>query len=510
MEGPYARSLHRAILAILTLNALWVLTVPSFPTLDGWSHLHTARMLLHGPPEGVFCSNPGIVPNRIGHGILAALQVILPAMAAERVLLALIIFGIGAGAYQLARAFGGRSPVILLILPFTVNFLLVLGFHNFLLGLAFAMFLSAWWVGLTRITWPVLIGYAATTFLLFYTHTTALVLFFLITGAHELACLAGPHMRTVLPLGNKRWSGTVLFAAFSLPAGLLFLYFNASQATAWGAVDPEVNLRELFNLRSILLYNQEAESKFTYAVKLILTGTFVLGMIHLLSRPDRFRPHHAHIPLLVALVLFALYFILPDSSGYASYITVRLQLMALIMVIIWLAARPLPLLAVGAPVIMILLLQFARNNHIEQAMAPIAEQRDQVLDAARHLPPGSVVLPISSEENWLLDHVASLLAVENDVILLDNYEAMQSYFPLVLCPDVPGPIRDHMARHDRCLAWLNDHLDQRAAPAIDHIVLLGYSTDSTSCTATALRGILQERAKLSYTNAYAKIYALHP
>ncbi|MBK7483457.1 MAG: hypothetical protein IPI72_12130 [Flavobacteriales bacterium] len=298
----------------------------------------------------------------------------------------LIIFGIGAGAYQLARAFSGRSPVILLILPFTVNFLLVLGFHNFLLGLAFAMFLSAWWVGLTRITWPVLIGYAATTFLLFYTHTTALVLFFLITGAHELACLAGPHMRTVLPLGNKRWSGTVLFAAFSLPAGLLFLYFNASQATAWGAVDPEVNLRELFNLRSILLYNQEAESKFTYAVKLILTGTFVLGMIHLLSRPDRFRPHHAHIPLLVAFVLFALYFILPDSSWLCQLHHRAFAVDGLDHGDHLARHTTTPLVGCGAPVIMILLLQFARNNHIEQAMAPIAEQRDQVLDAARHLP----------------------------------------------------------------------------------------------------------------------------
>ncbi len=501
------RLVHWGILLVLLLNAVWILTVPSFPTLDGWTHANTARMLMEGPVDGIFCSNPGIVPNRVGHFLLGALQAVFPALMAERVLLALIILGLGTGAYALSRSFGGRSATILLILPFTVNFLLVLGFHNFLLGLALALWLAAWWITRPRMTW---IAYALLTlasFLLFYTHTTALVLFYLLIGMHEFAVLFGLHGTVAAQATGKRWRRPLLFTLACLPAGLLFLKFNADQATAWGAVDRTANLRELFDLRSLVLLG-DVESKFNYAMKLVLIGSMLLALYARSQRPTPLRPQFSDVPLLVGVLLLVLYFVLPDSSGYASYITVRLQLMALVLFVVWMAIQPIGRPATLAIATMVLLLQQARTNHYQKELAPLAEVRDHMLEAGDHLPEGSVVLPISTEGNWLLGHVSSLLAIDSKVALLDNYECGTGYFPLVWCPSLPEPLRMHLSGGDRCLGWLGPYIQQRTTPVIDRIVLIGYAKDNTSCGALNLRGVLNEHYRVGFANAYATVYEL--
>lgn len=499
------RLVHWGILFVLFLNAIWILTVPSFPTLDGWTHSHTARMLMQGPSEGIFCENPGIVPNRVGHFLLGALQIVLPPLTAERVLLAMIMLGLGTGAYALSRSFGGRSAAALLILPFTVNFLLVLGFHNFLLGLAMALWFAAWWTTRSRATWMTYALLTLASFLLFYTHTTALVLFYMLVGMHELTLFSGPRERVEGKPTGRPWRKLLFFTIACLPAGLLFLKFNSSQATAWGEVDRSANLRELFDLRSLVLLG-DVESKFNYAMKLVLIGSMLLALYARSQRPTPLRPRHSDAPFLVGLLLLVLYFVLPDSSGYASYITVRLQLMALILFIVWIAIQPIDRPATLAIAAMVLLLQHARTGHYEKELAPIAERRDQLLEAASHLPEGSVVLPFSTEDNWLLGHVSSLLAVERNVALLDNYECATGYFPLVWCPSMPEPLRMHLSGGDRCLGWLESYVAQGTVPVIDRIVLIGYAKDATSCGALNLQGVLSEHYRIGFSNPYATIY----
>ncbi|MGV3637819.1 MAG: hypothetical protein ACO1NQ_09255, partial [Flavobacteriales bacterium] len=364
------RLLAWAIGSLMLLSAAWVLWIPAFPTLDGWTHLHTARMLFDGAPETVYCENPGLVPNRVGHLILGAIQTVLPSLVAERVLLAFIILGTGLGTWSLARAFGQVSPLILLVLPFTVNFMLVLGFHNFLLGVALAFGSAAWWMRTARLSWSSLLALFGMGVLLFYTHTTALALFFLVLAAHELFVLLGKKDRTSA-LPGARWGALLGVCGACLPALLLFLDFNASQQATWGEVDRAANLRDLFDLRSLVLYHYGAEEKFTYTIKLLLVASgLVAAFVRWRSGGPRITP--GDTALLLAVLLLTLYFVLPDSSGYASYITVRLQWMALLLFIVWVAVQRVPMLAVLPIVTMTLLAHQARNGYIREAMAPMA------------------------------------------------------------------------------------------------------------------------------------------
>lgn len=500
------RLLAWAIGSLIALNALWVLWIPAFPTLDGWTHLHTARMLFEGAPEGVYCENPGLVPNRVGHIILGVLQTVLPGLIAERALLALIILGTGLGTWSLARSLGQVSPIVLLALPFTVNFMLVLGFHNFLLGVALAFGSAAWWMRAPRISWITFLILLGASVMLFYTHTTALALFFLLLGGHELLVVFSKKDRTsALPGG--RWGSLLAVFVACLPALVLFLDFNAAQQASWGEVDRAANLRDLFDLRSLVLYHYGAEEKFTYAIKLLLVASALLS-VFVRWQNSGLRMVPGDLALVLAVLLLVLYFILPDSSGYASYITVRLQWMALLLFIVWVAVQRIPLVAAIPIVAMTLLAHQARNGYISQAMAPMADRIQQVSSIATSIPEGSVVLPINREDNWLLGHIPSLLAIERNVVFLDNYECGTGYFPYVWCSALPEQLGRHLGGGAGCLEWLPDHILQQRTPRIDRIVLIGHAGQPDHCRMSTLQDVLVRHYRKGATNPYATVYEL--
>jgi hypothetical protein len=497
---------ERLILGIMVLNGVWILAIPSFPTLDGWTHLHTARMMAAGRYGQLYCENPGMVPNQMGHWVLMTLLRIFSPMHAERVLLALIVTTMGLGSYVLARAFARPNPLVLLVLPFTYGFLLVMGFHNFLLGVGLALLFAGWWVRAQRVGIPHYAALLAATILLHQTHSMALVFFLLLCGTHELAIATGYHSRTE-GWAKGRIFPMVAFAVAILPAIVLFLRFNLAQDNEWVAGNTD-HLRELIDLRYLVLYARENEEKFTYAMKLILFGSVALALVHRFvpTVVSRWKLEHTDLLLLLSGLFLLLYFTVPDSSGYAGYISLRLQLFALLCLILWTAMQTIPLATTIAPTLMVIMVHQARLNHIKEFMAPLAGTRDLVLDAASHLPEGAVVLPIHTVSDWALDHIPSLLAVERNVELMYNYEAGTGYFPLNWCSDLPGHVLRHLGGQDRCLAWLGTHIAEGAKPKIDHIVLIGKVYDNDPCYKDALESTLREHFEPDYANGLVSIY----
>ncbi|WKZ66036.1 MAG: hypothetical protein QY325_14855 [Flavobacteriales bacterium] len=485
-------------------SAAWVVVIPFFPSLDGWTHLYTARMLFEGIPEGVFCRNPGLVPNAGGHMALGALAQVLPPLVAERVFLAALILGLGLGTWALAAAFGRPSPLILMALPFTVNFLLLMGFHNFLLGLSLALLLAAAWISRARVTWWHTALLLPASLVILYTHTMALPLFLLLCGAHELTVALGLRAREDVRFARP-WLALAAFVAMAVPALWLMQRFGTGQAIAWSAVDPLDNLRQLFNLRVLVLFGGE-EVKFSYALKLILVGALAAAAIGRASAERPWRIAAGDALLGASLLLLGLYFFLPDSAGFASYITLRLQLMALLPLIAWMALQPVRPVAAALPVIMLLLLHQARLGHYRATAAPLAWERDLLAEAAAHLPEGSTVLPINRDGNWLMAHAAPLLTVERPVTLLDNYECATGYFPLIWCPELPRELRGLMEGHVNCLDWLDAHIRSGAPPVIDRIALFGHGIDTAACDMRALRQVLADHFEPDHRNAYVQVH----
>jgi hypothetical protein len=494
------------IATLIILNAAWILWIPSFPTLDGLTHLQTARMLYEGAPAGVYCENPGPVPNVLGHYLIGALHRFLPALLAERALLAMILLIVGLGTWSLARSLAPASPLILLVLPLTVNLMLALGFHNFLLGVGLAFLGAAGWFRLPKMGWPALAGLLLFTLLLFYTHSAALALFLLLLGVYELSILIGLKDRPG-PCSGSRWRNLVPIALACIPSLVLVVRFAAGRPSTWGDQDPLGNVRDLVELRSLVLYHEVAEEKFTYSLKLLLVAGGLLALYgH--WRHRGLRPTQADIPLVVALAMAAIHFFVPDSAGYASYIGVRTQWVMLLLFVVWVAVQPLPQVATVPVAIMALLAHQARNGHISTQMEPMAERSTMLLEIGRTLNEGGVVLPVNSDDNWLLTHASALLVAERDIVLLDNYECAPGYFPYVWCPDLPDGLAAHLRGKTDCLEWLPAYLMEQRSPRIDHIVLFGFEEQVDHCRWPHLHQVLDRHYRKGASNRYATVYDL--
>lgn len=495
-------------LALIAMGPVAILLAPAFPTLDGWAHLQTARMLWNGPDGVVFCPNPAPVPNQLGHWLLALLQAILPGLVAERALLAITMLLLSMGLWMLARALGGEPAITTVFLPFTWSIFLVLGFHNFLLGSGLALVFAAAWVWRGRAAAIPLAALVAATLVLLACHNMALGLFLLIAGAHELAVLAAALRAKPAPRAARAaWRRLVLFAAACLPAVALAAAFTASQSTHATDLPLAAKLLQLHELRSLVLYSVDQEFRLINLLQWLLGGTLLIAAA---SQWRHRRASRGGFLLLSTAVLLVLYLALPDSVGYASYITWRLQLFFISVLVAWSASQRWPWQASVAVVLAAGLLHSARLRKALGDIAGTSAVVERVTAAAAAMPEGSVVLPIAHETNWLLGHIPSLLAAERDLIVLDNYECGQGYFPLRWCPGLPEGVHGHAAGSDHCLGWLDDHLASGAAPRIDRIVVLGWAVDTAHCGHAALARVLSERFSPVLDNGYARVHALRP
>ena len=144
-------TIRNLFISTVVLYLLVVLLPYAFVTHDGPSHLYNAHIinnLLFSSSsiyEKFHAFNPNWVqPNLVGYFILCFLQLVVPFLWAEKILIALyvLIFSFGFRFY-IKQISADPDWYSLLIFPFILNAILFWGFYNFLIGLA----ISFWFIG---------------------------------------------------------------------------------------------------------------------------------------------------------------------------------------------------------------------------------------------------------------------------------------------------------------------------------------------------------------------------
>lgn len=499
------------ILAFL-LNGVSIWLFPAFPTVDGSTHSLTSKLILDqilGQADPNISVGSYWVPNALGHYALVALQFVLSPTIAERTLLFLILCGMGIGLFRICQALGNSKPwATLLALPFGYSFLLTMGFYNFLLGLTIALFILAYLFkeGLAHgKQWLV---FLAGSLIVLWCHAMAFFFLALVTTVYGLHIyLAGATRKKP----NKAALYSLLrMSAVLLPGTVLFFMFTTGQDTQWGTADADKALKELIDLRILVLYSFELERPYVLFFTSMLALLGIRTMMQVLSgglggmfeRPSTFL-------LLTSFLLLGLYFVLPDSTGYASFISLRLQLMVMVLLIAW-AAVELPFGRwPGALVVIILAVHITRLDYMRDLMAPHSAKESAIAQASRVMPAHTNVLPINFEPDWMFGHQAAGLGLFNDLYIVENYECSVGYFPLVWRKNLPSPLYWHLmtATDKQCFDWLKDYVDAKETPSMDQIALIG-PVDSTSCKAQNVLPILKAHYHRTFDNGYVQIFTL--
>ncbi len=465
------------IFAIATAcTGLFFLLQDGFFTLDGWAHGANARLLsavAAGDPafEGLVRINPRPVPNWGGHVLLALFQQLMPALWAEKLLMALLVVVQATGCARYVKAISGRvNALIVLCLPALLGQVLVFGFYNFMFAMGVALWSAAWWLARRDdrwYQWPLL---ATAALLVYFCHGSGVPFFLLLLYCGTIA-------KAGAPTSLRAWFVWLGPAIACAPAMLLLVAFDRGQGGSpvyLGGVEVFRRITHFTWLAPYDGYRERMHVLLFVAALLSGTKSVVRGRWRSFAVQDRrWWPVFAG-----AVVLFAASFLLPDDTGYASYVSLRTVSLAFLLLTVGLAAQRSvhPHLARAGGVLALLSLLVAlRFMAAEGAQARV--DRDVVLRAAERFKPGDVVLPVWRDDRWLYQHRADLLGLARPVLLLENSQNNKRYCPLVWGADLPEAFNKVAHYADPGYAGLRAYMRAQQMPIVDHIVLMGPQLD---------------------------------
>jgi hypothetical protein len=413
-----------------------------FPSYDGPAHLYNVYIFDHlfwgksSVFDDLFQINEQLVPNYFGHLLLWLLFWMFKPLLAEKVFFfcMLLLFAFG---FRKLQSVGVDRPNP--IFPFAglilfLAFPLGMGFYNFILAIGLLFFTLALVMEPLRSK----IMDAGVLFLLFsLLFLSHFMIYGLALGMIGLWFILQIYFEKRIP-----WARILAVIVALIPS--LFGAFIYIKSRTSQLVGNRLPLRELVGN----LIQGDGLATFAHEELFLLTVLFWLLILvsvgSWLIKSGKNLTDKTKLKLLYGAllpwVLLCLYLVLPDSNQEVAYISKRLNY--LIMIFLFLSAtmwgQHLPskwMIIVSILMLAILPIRILQFSKVHYRMDRIVKE---IMLAEEMLPEQAVVLPLDASHNWLIPHYSNYLGIKKPVLVLENYEASNSYFPVRWKFPLPG------------------------------------------------------------------------
>lgn len=442
---------------VLFLVGIVILCFPIFSfdyliTLDGPNHLYSSKIfysLLQNDDfyRTYFDLNSNFTPNYFTVLILGGLQSIFSGVVALKAfhLLHVLLLVFGALFWNNSCA-NSKLKYPYLVFPFVYSYLFFSGFYNFIFAVSLSLFVIGFYNRFANLKWKAK-HYIIVGSLLILVYCSHIIPFF----------FAGLFIfiDTIIQWKKRNWEKAflkhaLLLLASCLPGLLLTLLFMGSRESTTSYLEFNELVARLSSGFSIVIKPSEmtASESIDY-LKLIFL--IIALMLFLYQSFTSDKKKSLTLPL-TAVMCLLLYFTLPDSVGYASVFSVRIEY------IFWL------FIAIGAtqyrfenkfiqfiPAIAGLgLLIFQINSNLPY-WETLNSHAKSVENAAEVIEENTVVYPIFNSLLWDDYHMSNILGAHKDVMILENTSARQDYFPLIYKAPYEDCIKEIQSDQFSCL-----------------------------------------------------------
>lgn len=311
-DGGYAAALAATALLLI----LPVLAVPFPPLVDYPNHLAEGYILAHIHDSPILQANYETIlapfPNLGATLILRGLMLALPALAAGKAFLALLMGLWVVGAHMISRALTGKSTWLAIPVALTAyNSSLYYGFLNYSVGLPlFLITFAAWLEWRSRLRWGRLLALGGLACLSYLSHLSAYVFL----GAGCVLTLA------VEAVASRQLRSRDLLTLLPLvpPAGLFLAYLGGSGEVGgvlWGSlIEKSVSF-----LSPFIAYDRRLD----VAVVILIAVSAFLAL-------RKGRPALRQVPLILGIAYAAAIFATPSLIFTSSGADIRFAIPALI------------------------------------------------------------------------------------------------------------------------------------------------------------------------------------
>jgi hypothetical protein len=486
-------------LILVHLIPIWAFTY--FPSQDGPAHLNNATIIREYHDRPVFREyyslNKDLVPNWVGHLVLAGLMSLMPALVAEKMLLSgyVILLPISL-CYVLRTIRPDGAFLTVLIFPFVYNFFLHMGFYNFSYSLVMFFVVVGYWLkhyeGFTRRDMMML---TILSLVLYFCHIVSLVTAYMAIGLLTMwfmGCALAHQLRTrqfTLRALSAALRARVLvpFSAL-LPTLILVAIFLLQHGTTRGPTPPVAHLwHQLYHLTSLISYDEREGWWSTVFVWLFIA---VVGYL-LVSKIAHRRGDRWDGLLLVVAGYSVVYFTAPDTMSGGGLINPRMNLYLFFALMLWCGAqsyhrmvkRGIQIVAVG---IALTLLGLHVPRYVE-----LNEYLEEYLSGTHLIEPNTTLLPLhfsprgySPDGHILSSRVAPFvnasghIAAQQGIVDLQNYEAWGKAFPVMFRPHLHPIVHiwNGMQFQSPSIDFLS--YPQRTGGRVDYILIWRTGEDS--------------------------------
>lgn len=421
---------------LVTVHLLPILATRWFVTLDGPSHLYSARivrdLVLGDPFMGRFFHlSPYPEPYWLGHAVMAALLLVLPAWLVEKLIWSAAVIALAWAFRYFVRTLAPRRAwMALLVMPFLLHYAVRLGFLNFSLSIPLLFVVLAMaWRGFTdgRLNTALL---AAVLTGLYFAHLSTFllcagILLAMVVWAFLFRHQPGP--RDPRPVSGRLLLGLALPVALTL--GYAITHAPAHAATSRLAMHDLWRWAWEGRCWNGLGAEGENWACILTAAPMLLAG---MGAI-VLRMARRGKPAFQFRDLwpLITLVSFAAYFTIPDVMAGGSSVSPRLLLFSMLFLAASLSVSGLPSWALRLTVVLVLLADL-QHTRIQYASAiSLGRECNELMSVEGAMRDRTVVLPLNYGANWMHSNISNYLGTGgNRVIILDHFTALAPFNPV--------------------------------------------------------------------------------
>ncbi len=418
------------IFRLLVLLHLWpVFAVSYFVTHDGPAHVYNAALIRdllftgNNPAASDFFQfNLFPSPNWTGHAVMILGSTVFSPAFSEKILVALCIiipaFSFRSIILQLSPDNGWRSWMIF---PFLHGFLLYLGFYNFCLGTGILLFSIAWWQkNKNKNTNSTALIFAGLMLLLYFSHLFTLLMFlvylFVATFRERISNSAFPQGRL------KYYMGLII------PVTLSVFFVLQQPSTDKSALATSELVHWLLEGRTMITLHYENQVPFTATLGILLTVLFLFTFCFRFLKERAIRT--SDVFFLCAVISLLFYFFFPNNAGEGGFISVRFLLFFYLFILIWIILNIRQKWILWAANIVFLGVSIKMLLYHNGELQILSDNAVAYTSANSKIKPGTIVLPLNYSDNWLHSNLSGYVGAETSSLVLDNYEAAKSVFPL--------------------------------------------------------------------------------
>ena len=429
-------------LLMVLLHLLPVLLLGFFVTHDGPSHVYNSYLisrLLHGDAfvSHFYQFNPYPVPNWLGHALLCLFDFFTAGNVSERILLGLYIIGLPYSFRSLLLTLKSDSHwASWLIFPFIYNLIFYLGFYNFCIGIPVLFYSLSFFVRhinkLSAKNFPVFVFAGI---LMYFSHLFILSLFILASAICLLSEFILSSREKNISVSFRLLINKAAFLALSLlPCIFLTVYFisiRTSHSGSFGSMPASDYFKFLLIVRPLITLRFEGEQFYS----VILGCAFWFMFIYLIAARLMNRSFTgSDMWLFLTLIILSAYFFISDDLASGQFVTLRMLLFFFLFSLAWIGINSVPRwLKIFSVTVFTTVSLWFLNYHYHESKN-LSSDAEEYISCAGAIEEGSTVFPIMYPGNVWHANFFSYPGTRKNIIVLDNYEAEVSHFPLLWKP----------------------------------------------------------------------------